>query len=47
MVKQMSPLQKAIFAFSVVAVTTAVIVIYNKVSPKEDLVDPWRGIQQF
>jgi hypothetical protein len=47
MVKQMPQLTKAIFVFSVVAVSAAIIVytkIYNK---KEDLVDPWRGIKQF
>ena len=47
MVRPMPQLQKAIFVFSVVAISTAVIVIYNKVSPKEDPVDPWRGIKQF
>jgi hypothetical protein len=46
MVKQMPQLTKAIFVFSVVAVSAAIIV-YSKIYKKEDLVDPWRGIKQF
>jgi len=38
--------QAVIFVFSVIAVSTAYCV-YKNINNKEDLVDPWRGIQQF